>query len=102
MTKKERDKIQNNNFDDVWNELWMNKNTKQYRNEYDTSKKFNLLKNGIKIDGLELNFKTLNESIPLYWDSPEWGFPKGRRNMKEKDKDCAKKGIQRGNWNKRK
>jgi 8-oxo-dGTP pyrophosphatase MutT (NUDIX family) len=90
MTKKERDKIQNNEFDYIWNELWMNKNTKQYRNEYDTSKKkFFFLKNGINIDGLEMNFKTLNESIPLYWDSPEWGFPKGRRNMKEKDKDCA-------------
>ena len=92
MTENERERLIEKEFDVLWNELWMNKNTKQYRNEYDTSKKkFNLLKNGIKIDGLELNFKTLNESIPLYWDSPEWGFPKGRRNMKEKDKDCAKR-----------
>jgi 8-oxo-dGTP pyrophosphatase MutT (NUDIX family) len=23
------------------------------------------------------------------WDEPEWGFPKGRRNYKEKDLECA-------------
>jgi 8-oxo-dGTP pyrophosphatase MutT (NUDIX family) len=23
------------------------------------------------------------------WDEPEWGFPKGRRNFKERDLECA-------------
>ena len=39
MTKKERDKIENNDFETIWNDLWMNKNIKQYRNEHDNSKK---------------------------------------------------------------
>ena len=47
MTRKERDFIEVNNFDTIWNSLWMNKNIKQYRNEYDNSKKkFNKLKKG--------------------------------------------------------
>ena len=25
----------------------------------------------------------------IHWDEPEWGFPKGRRNYKEKDLECA-------------
>ena len=25
----------------------------------------------------------------MSWDSPEWGFPKGRRNASENDYDCA-------------
>ena len=92
MTKYERDKIQTQKFDDIWNKLWMNKTLRQYRNEYENSKKkFNLLKSGIVIDNMEINLKTLNESIPLYWDSPEWGFPKGRRNLKETDEECARR-----------
>ena len=92
MTKRERDKIQKDDFETIWNDLWMNKSVRQYRNEYEISKKkFNLIKNGITIDGMNLNFKSLNESIPLIWDSPEWGFPKGRRNMGENDKDCAQR-----------
>ena len=90
MTKKERDKIQQYSFENIWNELWMNKTSKQYRNEYDVSKKkFNILKNNICIDGININLKSLNENIPLYWETPEWGFPKGRRNMREKNEDCA-------------
>ena len=47
MSKSEREKILNNDFDTLWNKLWMNKNLKQYHNEYDTSKKkFNMLKAG--------------------------------------------------------
>lgn len=32
--------------------------------------------------------KILSKVIPIY-DSPEWGFPKGRRNLFEKNIDCA-------------
>ena len=39
MTEAERNKIMTNDFDTLWNNLWMNKNLKQYHNEYDTSKK---------------------------------------------------------------
>ena len=94
MTKKERDKIENNDFETVWNDLWMNKNIKQYRNEHDNSKKkFNILKKSYKVKNKLINFETLNETIPVYWQSPEWGFPKGRRNVKESDIDCANREL---------
>ena len=91
MTKKERDFLETNEFDDIWNSLWMNKNIKQYRNEYDNSKKkFNKLKEGIILNNNKiLDLKKLNLETPYFWNSPEWGFPKGRRNLKELDIDCA-------------
>ena len=58
MTKKERDKIENNDFETIWNDLWMNKNIKQYRNEHDNSKKkFNILKKSFKTNNKTKNFK---------------------------------------------
>jgi 8-oxo-dGTP pyrophosphatase MutT (NUDIX family) len=30
----------------------------------------------------------LNE-IKEYWDTPEWGFPKGKKNRNENDRECA-------------
>jgi len=90
MTRKERNFIESNNFDDIWNSLWMNKNIKQYRNEYDVSKrKFNKLKNGIKIGDIQIDLKKLNKDTRCFWETPEWGFPKGRRNIKESDFSCA-------------
>ena len=90
MTKEERLSIIENDFDTLWNNLWMNKNTNQYRNEYDSSKKkFNKLKQGKNNNDVLITLKTLNDSVPYVYTEPEWGFPKGRRNMKESDLDCA-------------
>ena len=70
--------------------LWFNKNIKQYQTEYDvSSKKFNNLKNG--------KFFKLNEIIKnsnLKYLEKEWGFPKGRRNLRESDYDCALREFQ--------
>ena len=90
MTKEERLSILNNDFDTLWNNLWMNKNINQYRNEYDTSKKkFNKLKLGKTIDEEVITLESINEKVPYVYFEPEWGFPKGRRNLKESDLDCA-------------
>ena len=39
MTISERKRIEKYSFDKLWNDLWMNKNTRQYHNEYENSKK---------------------------------------------------------------
>lgn len=93
MTKTEREKILNTDFDTLWNELWMNKNLKQYHNEYDISKqKFNMLKNGNVVkDDIPITFDYIHEKTEIKWYEPEWGFPKGRRNLRETDLDCAKR-----------
>jgi len=90
MTKGERLRLLNNDFDKLWNILWMNKHTKQYHNEYENSKnKFNKLKEGITIKKKLITFAELVEQTFNKYDEPEWGFPKGRRNLRETNKECA-------------
>lgn len=90
MTKLEIEKIEKNNFDNLWNELWKNNiSNKIYDNEYQISKKkFIELKESDNIL-LKLSFYTKNV-VPKY-DTPEWGFPKGRRNYLEKNLECAER-----------
>jgi len=85
MTISERDMIITNTFENIWNYIWFqtdnnsNKNNKEYMN---SKFKFSLLN--------ENNFlKNYIISIKSVFFSQEWGFPKGRRKIKENDIDCA-------------
>lgn len=92
MTLDERLNIINKNksFDDLWAQLWMKKETKQYHNEYDVSKKkFNKLKKGIFYNNTFISLETIHNNNEINWLEPEWGFPKGRRNLKETNLECA-------------
>jgi len=90
MTYTERQLIIKYDFDYLWNKLWMKQDNKQYHNEYDSSKhKFNNLKDGIYNNNSLISLDTLNTHNKLLWYEPEWGFPKGRRNLKENNRDCA-------------
>lgn len=90
MTKKERDSIVSENFDVLWNNLWMRKQSSQYHNEYDYSKKkFLILKKGIEYKSEIVSLRSINKSLEYKWFEPEWGFPKGRRNIRESNIDCA-------------
>ena len=91
MTKKERNKIESYQFDHLWNELWMDKNSRQYHNEYDNSKrKFYKLQKGVMINDTDkVTLISLNKDVDCYYEEPEWGFPKGRRNLHESDYNCA-------------
>jgi len=90
MTESERIKILNNDFDFLWQNLWMNKNLKKFHNEYSNSKKkFNILKQGTEIDGKKYSLLNIHKEVDIFWKKPEWGFPKGRRNLRESDIDCA-------------
>jgi len=92
MTKKEREKILENDFDTLWNELWMDKNNKKFHNEYANSKnKFIKLKQGFENNDNHITINDLNIKVPYVYYETEWGFPKGRRNLKESDIDCAKR-----------
>ena len=95
MTEEERLRIIKNNFETLWNTLWMNKNNRQYHNEYDNSrKKFNKLKDGIIVNGKTINLEWIHNNTICTYTSPEGGFPKGRRNLHELDLDCAKREFQ--------
>ena len=84
MSAEENIKIRNSNFDELWNELWKyTAKNKIYQKEYNLSK--------IKFEELKKNnfFNLLDNDNLSSYDVPEWGFPKGRRNINETNLDCA-------------
>ena len=83
MTQEEIYNISGLNFRLLWSKLWKKTSkSKIYQKEYNKSKvKFN------HITSSKLIHKLIKIK-PLY-DTPEWGFPKGRRNNFEKNIDCA-------------
>jgi 8-oxo-dGTP pyrophosphatase MutT (NUDIX family) len=92
MTRVERTKLQEKEFDFLWKEMWVN-NTNNLKKEYNTSQlKFNKLKSGyfIKSSGkvIHISLELLLHELP-YLQETEWEFPKGRRKLNEKDIHCA-------------
>jgi 8-oxo-dGTP pyrophosphatase MutT (NUDIX family) len=119
MTYEEIDFLKNTRFEYIWNELWNDKYndlpidedtiknldsynetlfqinldklsskdryiyTKVHLKEYAIAK--------TKYDYIMQNniFCKLADKINILYDQPEWGFPKGRRNLHEKNFDCA-------------
>ncbi len=96
ITNDERKDILNNNFSKLWCDLWEYTNNYQELPDYIESKqKFDMLKNGLVYKKNELLLKTsfekmINRTRTNYIE-PEWGFPKGRRNSREKNVDCARR-----------
>jgi len=87
MTIVEKQKLLDNNFDVLWAELWGNFVGNQYKSEEKISKeKFIKLKNE---DVIDLSLEKLIKESNTQWETPEWGFPKGRRNNGENDINCA-------------
>jgi 8-oxo-dGTP pyrophosphatase MutT (NUDIX family) len=91
MTQEERDLVKVTPFEKLWVHVWGAEN-KLYRNDFELSKeKFEQLQKGIvdPKDGNTYTLLTLLEESPNTWNTPEWGFPKGRRNRFESDQECA-------------
>lgn len=84
MTIYERKLLLRMSFDTLWNQVWYQSFIqKQMTSDYAFAKiKFQLLK---ECGSMEL---FVAETTCKYRE-PEWGFPKGRRRIKEKDIDCA-------------
>lgn len=83
MSNDEINNINNNDFDYLWNTLWDKTAKKKiYQKEYNESKnKFTNIKLCGYIDKLV--------KIGSEYDTPEWEFPKGRKNINESNYDCA-------------
>lgn len=97
MTISEREAIKNEDFSILWKKLWQIDRSKNFVKEYNDAKsKFEILKKGY-------NMKMNQQNSPLIYfnidyillntksvlGEPEWGFPKGRRNINENDFSCA-------------
>lgn len=84
MTNNERMMLIKKSFDEIWNYVWcQNTSNIKHTKEYIESKQ--------KFDFLILNnlLQSLVKSIEINETEQEWGFPKGRRKLKEEDIDCA-------------
>lgn len=90
ITPLERELILTKTFPELWQHVWGTSNPRNYRNDFEQSQiKFNELRS---IPGKEEGKTMLQEMMaeaPVIWTEPEWGFPKGRRNVDEEDINCA-------------
>jgi ADP-ribose pyrophosphatase YjhB (NUDIX family) len=91
MTNVEKHKLLNTSFDELWRDLWGDFVGLNYKKENHVSRdKFLQIQRGIQIDDKnEFNLKQLIGDCKSNWETPEWGFPKGRRNNGENDIQCA-------------
>ena len=81
MTYKEKHNLLTKSFDEIWNALWVNHESKCFKNEYEGAKR---KYNNLDVKNLVINSKT-------EYEFQEFGFPKGRRNMKESNIVCAER-----------
>lgn len=88
MTKEEIAKIGSKGIGELWDDFWIDPQKKLlYDKEFQkTKQKFEKLRGG---DGTELTLDFYVKHVVPTWDQAEWGFPKGRRNKLESNKECA-------------
>jgi len=90
MSMMEKKRILNESFDHLWRCLWGDNNTHQYKSEeMASSKKFEIIRNGIVLNEKRIKLSDIVEVSRTHWEETEWEFPKGRRNYQEKDLECA-------------
>jgi len=86
MTQLERDRILTLPYDDLWEKLWgpVKDGFQSYRTEKEQGRqKLEALRTGTP------SLETLIKELPPPFHTPEWGFPKGRKNMHESEYACA-------------
>jgi 8-oxo-dGTP pyrophosphatase MutT (NUDIX family) len=88
MIQEEIEMIKRSTFDELWEYYWGKQNiceisVKKYQ---ESKEKFMTLKSKASIDR-DIDFY-IGAASPQY-DSPEWGFPKGRKKKGEGDLECA-------------
>jgi len=93
MTRAERQKLETMEFDEIWHLLWGSDTESSLRYAHDrvnSRHKLGDLRNGITLpNGEKYTLIDLLRQEPIIYDTPEWGFPKGRRDPFENDIRCA-------------
>ena len=89
MSIDEKNRILTKPFELLWGEMWDESNIQYKNEEYSSKKKFESVREGLLINDKLVTLKDIVESSKTKWIETEWEFPKGRRNQKEKDLDCA-------------
>jgi ADP-ribose pyrophosphatase YjhB (NUDIX family) len=94
MTVSEKYDILTLTFEELY--IRLTKPSKQHinvRND-ESKKKFECLRTGLIVSGEIVSLQKLIDCSNSQWINNEWEFPKGRKNYKEKDLDCAKREFQ--------
>ena len=96
MSENEINKIKNNKFDYLWENLWMQSRFKSKKKNFindnvQAKKKFERIYYGYILNDKYINIDYFINNINNSWIETEWGIPKGRRNIKESDYDAAKR-----------
>jgi len=87
MTEAEKNMLLNKTFEQIWNYTWCQvyqpiyKQTKEY---LDSKTKFEYIINSVYLKSFLFSKKSNTNYL-----EQEWGFPKGRKKIKESDIDCA-------------
>lgn len=93
MTVNERGRFLTLGFQQLWDDLWGSDRANiQYRQEKEMSRsKMEQLREFGIVDekGVRRSLIDLFESFGPGWQTPEWGFPKGRRDPYETERACA-------------
>jgi 8-oxo-dGTP pyrophosphatase MutT (NUDIX family) len=90
MSNSEKTRVLHEKFDKLWKDMWGDTHSSHYKNEEVSSyKKFESLKNGLNIGDKIVNIYDIVNISDTNWQETEWEFPKGRKNFKEKDLQCA-------------
>jgi 8-oxo-dGTP pyrophosphatase MutT (NUDIX family) len=93
MTQDERKKLETMEFEDIWHQLWGSDAESSQRYAHDriiSKQKLAELRAGIRLpSGDTYTLLDLLRQEPALYKTPEWGFPKGRRDPHETDIKCA-------------
>ena len=90
MSIEEKQRILVEPFDILWKNMWGDITTTQYKVEENASmKKMEIIRAGVSVNGEFISLEQIIKNSNTNWIETEWEFPKGRRNYKEKDLDCA-------------
>lgn len=91
---EEKHQLLSKPFSECWREMWNlmsnEDQTPQHKTEEAlSSKKFHTLMEGVGDTNGRITLGQLIQESNTCWTEPEWEFPKGRKNIKEKDLECA-------------
>lgn len=90
MTDTERGYLCRMPFESLWNHVWYQPSMPKQTAEFlESKRKFEALRSGFLHAGAWINLEELLKQAPSPYTEPEWGFPKGRRRLREEDIDCA-------------
>lgn len=81
MTLDEKLKLLNCDFDEIWSDMWMNKNSRIYKYDYENVKK--------KFNNLDIEHIIKSSLEETKWLDTEFSIPKGRKNNQEYTIGCA-------------